>query len=292
MVADFLLHLEAERRLSPNTLLAYQTDLDLFFRRLPPRFADQPETITPQHLRDYLAACHSQGMSSRSNARRLSCLRAFFRFLLRERLIAASPADHLDPPKTRRSLPKALSLAEVDRLLAAPDGASPLALRDHAMLHLLYATGLRVSELVGLPLAGINLSAGHLRVVGKGNKERLVPFGEEARHHLSRYLQEGRPAILRRRRSDSLFVTGRGEPMTRLRFWQIIRQAARRVGIDKTISPHMLRHSFATHLLEHGADLRAVQMMLGHADIATTQIYTHVDSARLKTTHKKFHPRG
>ena len=292
LVEQFLYHLAVERRLAPNTIQSYHADLTAFFRHLAFDPSSRPDAISPQHIRDYLATCHSQGIASRSNARRLSCLRAFFRFLMGERLISLNPADHIDLPKPRRSLPKALSIAEVDLLLAAPADAGPLAMRNHAMLHLLYATGLRVTELVTLPLAGVNLTGGHLRVLGKGSKERLVPFGEEAGHQLGIYLRQARPAILRRRRSDFLFITGRGTAMGRLRFWQILAHTARLTGITKTISPHMLRHSFATHLLERGADLRAVQMMLGHADIVTTQIYTHVDSGRLKSLHHKFHPRG
>ena len=185
-----------------------------------------------------------------------------------------------------------LSIAEVDRLLTAGATSSPLMLRNHAMLHLLYATGMRVSELVNMPVAALNLGSGFVRVLGKGSKERLVPFGEEARDRVSRYLKEARPQLLKNRRSDFLFISNRCKPMTRLRFWQILREIARAKGINKEISPHVLRHSFATHLMTNGADLRWVQMMLGHADIATTQIYTHVDSDRLKSLHQKFHPRG
>lgn len=198
----------------------------------------------------------------------------------------------VDLPKSGRLLPKALSEKEVRSLLAPPVAETPIAVRDHAMLYLLYATGLRVSELVRLPLAACNLAAGFVRVIGKGNKERLIPFGEQARTRLEHYLKAARPLILTSKRSNFFFVTRRGTCMTRLRFWQIIRQNALTAGITKDISPHMIRHSFATHLLSHGADLRAVQMMLGHADIATTQIYTHIDHARLKSIHKKFHPRG
>lgn len=183
-------------------------------------------------------------------------------------------------------------MAEVDRLLSGPESSSPLALRNIAMLHLLYATGMRVSELVNMPTMAINLGSGFVRVMGKGSKERLVPFGEQARDRIGRYLKEARPLLLKNRSSDFLFISNRGKPMSRLRFWQIIREFARANNIDKKISPHILRHSFATHLLTNGADLRWVQMMLGHADIATTQIYTHVDSDRLKSLHRKFHPRG
>lgn len=198
----------------------------------------------------------------------------------------------IDLPKSGRTLPKALSLNEVKRLLAPTAKTTPFANRNSAMLFLLYSTGLRVSELIHLPISACNLSAGFVRVLGKGNKERLIPFGEQAKEKIEFYLKNGRPLILKGKRSNYLFITRRGSCMTRLRFWQILRSAALAAGIEKDISPHMIRHSFATHLLSHGADLRSVQMMLGHTDIATTQIYTHIDQERLKNIHKKFHPRG
>ena len=289
---QFIQHLSLERRLAANTILAYQADLVSFLDFLRPQRLTHLGQIDAGHLRAYLAHCHAQGISSRSNARRISSLRAFFKFLLAEKCIDINPCAILDLPKPGRPLPKVLTIPEVNRLLTPPTNDNALALRNNAMLHLLYATGMRVSELVNLPLAGVNLMGGYVRVFGKGSKERLIPFGEAAREYLKIYTQNGRPRILRKRTSDLLFVTGHGKPMTRLRFWQIVRQTARLNEISKKISPHMLRHSFATHLLEHGADLRSVQMMLGHADIATTQIYTHVDSNRLKSAHQKFHPRG
>jgi len=228
----------------------------------------------------------------RTNARRISALKSFFTFLQRENLVRQNPFSAVDLPRSGKSLPKALSQAEVQLLLAPPNVATPIAGRDNAMLFLLYSTGLRVSELVQLPLSACNLAAGFVRVIGKGNKERLIPFGNQAKEKIENYLKLARPLILKDKRSNYLFITGRGTCMTRLRFWQIVRKTAMAAGITKDISPHMLRHSFATHLLSHGADLRAVQMMLGHADIATTQIYTHVDQDRLKSIHKKFHPRG
>ncbi|MDA8164708.1 MAG: site-specific tyrosine recombinase XerD [Desulfobacteraceae bacterium] len=287
----FLQYLIAERRLAANTVGAYQADLSSFFDFLA-QGAGGVEEITSDRIREYLLHCRENGISNRSNARRVSALRAFFRFLHAEGRVPADPTRLLDLPKPGRKLPQVLTLPEVDRLLAAPAGHDPLALRNSAMLHLLYATGLRVSELVALPVAALHLTRGFVRILGKGSKERLVPFGEEARERLEAYLRLARPALLRRRPSDFLFLTRRGRPMTRLRFWQIIRETALAAGIRAQISPHMLRHSFATHLLEHGADLRSVQLMLGHADIATTQIYTHVDSGRLKTVHQRFHPRG
>ena len=289
---QFLHFLAIERRLAANTSQAYQSDLAAFFDFLAKNRIKDLTTVSPQHIRKYLDHCHSQGISNRSNARRISALRAFFKFMAGEGLITENPTAIIDLPKPGRRLPKVLTLPEVDQLLATPTNDKPLALRNHAMLHLLYATGMRVSELVNLPLIGINLMGGYVRVFGKGSKERLIPFGEVARAHMQTYTKEARPKIIKNKQSDFLFITSRGKAMGRLRFWQIIQETAQAAGIIRKISPHVLRHSFATHLLEHGADLRSVQMMLGHSDIATTQIYTHVDSNRLKSIHQKFHPRG
>lgn len=198
----------------------------------------------------------------------------------------------IDRPKTGRTLPKALSIADVDRMLQVPEKMAPLILRNYAMLHLLYATGIRVSELVYLPVNGCNLQAGHIRVFGKGSKERMIPFNDTAGDMITDYLERGRPPLLKKKPSALLFLSNRGTGLTRNRFWQILRQLAITAGISTAVSPHMLRHSFATHLLAGGADLRSVQMMLGHTDISTTQIYTHIDTARLKSIHQRFHPRG
>ena len=198
----------------------------------------------------------------------------------------------IDPPKIGRSLPNVLSIEEVDRMLTLPQKTTPLILRNYAMLHLLYATGIRVSELVNLPMNGCSISSGHVRILGKGNKERMVPFNTAAGERIQDYMERGRPTLLKNRPSPHLFVSNRGKAMTRNRFWQIIRELAIHGGITKKVSPHTMRHSFATHLLSRGADLRSVQLMLGHADIATTQIYTHVDTERLKSIHQRFHPRG
>lgn len=248
--------------------------------------------VDQEQIQRYLQFCHQRHISPRSTARRLAALRAYFLFLQERGRIATSPLTEIDAPKIGRSLPKALSVAEVDLLLRAPENPSPLTLRNHTMLHLLYASGLRVSELVHLPINGCNLASGHLRILGKGNKERLVPFSAAAGGMIREYLDRGRPLILKGKACALLFCTTRGTAMTRNRFWQIVREAALRAGINKDISPHMLRHSFATHLLAGGADLRSVQMMLGHSDIATTQIYTQIDVDRLKSTHRRFHPRG
>ncbi len=203
-----------------------------------------------------------------------------------------NPVAEIDPPKIGSSLPHALSIEEVERMLTLPEKTSPLILRNYAMLHLLYATGIRVSELVNLPVNGCSISSGHVRILGKGNKERMVPFNASAGAKIQDYMDRARPALLKNKPSPYLFVSNRGKAMTRNRFWQIIRELALHGGISKKVSPHTMRHSFATHLLARGADLRSVQMMLGHADIATTQIYTHIDTDRLKSMHQRFHPRG
>jgi integrase/recombinase XerD len=288
----FLHYLAAEKRLAANTVSSYQADLTAFFSHPALKKAKTFQTVGAEHIRAYLTACHLAGIATRTNARRISALRGFFRFLIGAGLLGEDPTTQIDLPKPGRSLPKVLSVAEVSRLLTGAASSDPLALRNQAMLYLLYASGLRVSELVNLPLAGLNLTGGHVRIFGKGAKERLVPFGEEARGKLEIYLRQARPPLLKKKRSDFLFVTRRARPMTRLRFWQIVQQNVFTAGIAKKISPHTLRHSFATHLLENGADLRSVQMMLGHSDIATTQIYTHVDTNRLKSIHQRFHPRG
>lgn len=247
------------------------------------------ESISLKTIHAFFA---QQKKANRSNARRVSALRSFFTFLYSRDHIRKNPFLNIDLPKIGKSLPKALSEAEINLLISQPAVATPLVLRNHAMLFLLYSTGVRVSELVNLTIRSVNLSSSFLRVRGKGDKERLVPFGEPAREKLEEYVTTTRPLILQSRTSNVLFVTNRGKSMTRTRFWQIIGETARAAGISKQISPHMLRHSFATHLLAHGADLRSVQMMLGHSDIATTQIYTHIDQERLKSIHKKFHPRS
>lgn len=277
--------------MAENSVAAYAADINFFLNFLTSRRKRTLNGVDAATIHGFLEQ-RQERVSHRTNARRISALKSFFTFLLRENLISQNPFSAVDLPRSGKSLPKALSQKEVLGLLAPPDISSPLAERDNTMLLLLYSTGLRVSELVQLPLAACNLAAGFVRVLGKGNKERLIPFGDRAKKKIDDYLKNSRPHILKGKRSNYLFITGRGSCMTRLRFWQIVQKTALAVGIDKKISPHMIRHSFATHLLSHGADLRAVQMMLGHADIATTQIYTHIDQDRLKDIHKKFHPRG
>ena len=288
----FLHHLISERRLAENSIAAYAADISLFLSFLAARKNKHPGDVDIKLIHTFLDQCRKQHISHRSNARRVSALRTFFSFLVQRGLVETNPFALVDLPRSGRTLPKALTLEEVTALLAPPLPVTPISRRNTAMLYLLYSTGLRVTELVSLPVAACNLSAGFVRVIGKGNKERLIPFGQRARETLEDYLKLGRPLIMKGRRSNFLFITNRGTSMTRLRYWQILRETAAAAGITKPISPHMLRHSFATHLLAHGADLRAVQMMLGHSDIATTQVYTHIDQDRLKNIHKKFHPRG
>ncbi len=286
-------YIVSERRLAENSVAAYAADTTLFLHFLHRRGENSLDAVTLPTIHAFLDYCRREKqVGKRSNARRISALKSFYNLLLREKLVADNPFATVDLPRSGRSLPKALSQREVEALLVPPTVATPIACRNHTMLYLLYATGLRVSELVNLPLAGCNLAGGFVRILGKGNKERLVPFAGGAREKIEGYLQSARPQLLKGKRSNDLFVTRLGRRMTRLRFWQIAKESARAAGIDREISPHMLRHSFASHLLSHGADLRSVQMMLGHSDIATTQIYTHIDQERLKSVHKKFHPRG
>ena len=274
-----------EDGLAQNTIAAYRADLE----QLQAFLGRDPVDVAERELFAFLA--RKAGRAS-SAARRVSSLKRFYQYCVRERLIDADPTLKLDPPKRAPRFPKSLSEGDVEALLAAPQAATPMGLRDRAMLEMLYATGLRVSELVGLKLHALNLQAGVVRVLGKGSKERLVPLGEEAVHWIQRYLDEARPALRGKREPDALFITARGAGMTRQAFWHLIRRYGARAIPGKRLSPHVLRHAFATHLINHGADLRVVQMLLGHADISTTQIYTHVARERLKQLHAKHHPRG
>ena len=280
-----------QRNLAENTLAAYRRDLHELGRWLggARRFVE----VARSDLLAYVAHRYERGYRPRSTARQLSCLRGFYRWLLEQDLLQADPTLDLSAPRTGRSLPGVITEREVEALLAAPDLETTLGLRDRAMLEALYACGLRVSELVGLRLGQVNLRQGVVRVLGKGSKERLVPLGEEALAWIRRWLDEGRPALLEGDRSnDVLFPSRRGRAMTRQTFWHRIRGHAESAGIRKHLSPHTLRHAFATHLLDHGADLRVVQLLLGHADLSTTQIYTHVAQARLRELHAEHHPRG
>jgi integrase/recombinase XerD len=280
-----------EQGLSQATISAYRSDLTQAQRFLTARGGDFARA-TRDDLLMYLERRHAERATARTAARLLSTLRRFYRYLLREGGVETDPTALIDSPKLPRPLPKTLSENHVEQLLTAPDTATVLGSRDRAMLEVLYATGLRVSELVGLRLGQVGLTQGLVRVIGKGNKERLVPLGEEAIGWLNRYLGEARSALLARRATDIVFVTARGGALTRQAFWLNIKRYARKADIDARLSPHTLRHAFATHLLNHGADLRVVQMLLGHADLSTTQIYTHVARTRLKELHARHHPRG
>jgi integrase/recombinase XerD len=291
LIARFLDAVWMERGLSSNTLAAYRADLVALARWLTARHLALPRTGRAD-LMDFIAARVHGGARPRSTARQLSSFRRFFRYLIREGLITEDPTAQIAMPKIGRSLPRSLSESEVEALLAAPAVADPLGHRDRTMLEVLYATGLRVSELVHLKLGQVNLNQGVIRVLGKGNRERLIPLGEEAVRWLRTFIESGRTDILLDRSTDFLFPTRRGDRMTRQAFWHIIKRYARKASVDRDLSPHTLRHAFATHLLNHGADLRVVQMLLGHSDLSTTQIYTHVARERLKELHSGHHPRG
>jgi len=288
-IEAFLDALWTERGLAPNTLAAYRSDLRHFALWLAARGRALIDASRLDVL-DYLADCAAS--PPRTVARRLSALRRFYGHQLREGAVAEDPTSRVRSPRLGRRLPGSLSEAEVEALLAAPDRGDALGARDAAMLEMLYATGLRVSELVALAPDQVNLRQGVVRLMGKGARERLVPMGEEARLALEAFLREGRPRILGARPSQALFPTRRGTAMTRQAFWQLVRRYAAKAGIARPLSPHTLRHAFATHLVNHGADLRVVQMLLGHSDISTTQIYTHVARERLKRLHARHHPRG
>lgn len=292
LIDRFCDRLWLEDGLSQNTLAAYRRDLQAFSRWLEKNRSCALVNTSSSDIDAYLAYRFSTHAKPRTAARYTASLRRFYRFLARENLIGTEPTQFLDTPKLPRPLPKVLSESEVESLLATPDTDTLAGLRDRAMIETLYATGLRVSELVGLKLLNLDLNAAVLRVTGKGGKDRLVPLGEEAQHWLSRYLRESRPMLLNGKTCSEVFVTPRGSGMTRQAFWHLLKRRARSAGISKPLSPHTLRHAFATHLLAHGADLRAVQLLLGHADISTTQIYTHVARERLKQLHQQHHPRG
>ena len=291
LIDEFLDSLWLEKGLSVHSRTAYRSDLELFNAWLMERRLDLP-SAGREIILDHLGWRLQGGYKARSTARFLSALRGFYRFLLRQARIAEDPTLQVSMPQIGRPLPKSLSEADVEALLAAPEVSEPLGLRDRAMLEVLYACGLRVTELVSLTLEQLNLRQGVLRVFGKGSKERLVPLGEEAIVWLQRYQKESRPLLLSGKPSDVLFPSQRGEQMTRQTFWHRIKLHAQVAGIAKSLSPHTLRHAFATHLLNHGADLRVVQMLLGHSDLSTTQIYTHVARARLQEFHARHHPRG
>lgn len=290
-VDRYLTYLAAERRVSPHTLAAYGRDCATLVQFLERQGITAPAAVLPGHIGNFLAAEQRRGLSARSRARILAAVRGLFAFLVREGVLATDPSRELRRPRLGRRLPESVGREAVGQLLAAA-ADNPLVHRDVAMIELIYAAGLRVSEAIAITVSQVKLEAGYLTVIGKGRKERAVPIGRYARERLLGYLKDVRPQLLGRRLSPYLFVTRAGRPMTRQAFWQRLRRRALQAELRQHISPHTLRHAFATHLVEGGADLRAVQLMLGHADIGTTEIYTHVARERLREVHRKFHPRG
>ncbi|MBP1634472.1 MAG: xerD 2 [Acidobacteria bacterium] len=290
LVDAYLDHLRVERRLSPLTVESYARDLAALGRFLEAEGL-AVASCTRQDLEAFVRGLMAAGLSPRSTARAVACVRGFFRFLALDRRLAANPAGELRAPHAWPALPRFLTPEQVDALIAQPDGSTPRGLRDRAMIELLYATGLRVSELVALRAPDLHLDAGYLTCTGKGGKQRLVPMGDQAAAWVSRYLRQARPGLLKGRTSPRLFVNGRGGALSRVGFWKILKSHAAAAGLPSGVSPHVLRHSFATHLLDRGADLRAIQLMLGHADLSTTQIYTHVLDTRMRAVYERFHPR-
>jgi len=291
LIAEYLDAIWMEKGLSDNTQESYRRDLAQFAIWLNQQDR-QLIGVDAALVQEYLDVRLQQKLSSRTSARFLSCVRGFYRYLLRENRISENPVALVDNPKLSRPLPKSLSEADVEALLAAPDLSDPIGLRDRTMLEVLYACGLRVTELVELTMPQVNLRQNVVRVMGKGSKERLIPMGEEAAAWLARYLREARPVLLNNMPDEVVFPSTRAQPMTRQTFWYRIKHWAMVAGIKKELSPHTLRHAFATHLLNHGADLRVVQLLLGHSDLSTTQIYTHVAKLRMKQQHAQHHPRG
>lgn len=292
LIDEFCDALWLEDGLARNTLESYRRDLEQLGSWLATTHRKSLLAASRADLLAFLAHKVRRRARAATTSRELSSFKRFYRYLLRQGRIDVDPTLNIDAPKLPRALPKSLTEADVENLLAAPCAKEPLGLRDRAMLETLYASGLRVSELVTLKLAQVSQNMGVVRVIGKGSKERLVPLGEESLAWIKRYLAEARPHLLGRRTSDALFVTARGQAMTRQAFWYLIKRYAAQAGLNKTLSPHTLRHAFATHLLNHGADLRVVQLLLGHSDISTTQIYTHIARERLKQLHARHHPRG
>lgn len=289
-IEPFVEYLAVERGLSLNTLDSYRRDLESFFRFLGPQV--KANDVSQGQVVSYLAHLRKLGRANTTVSRNLASIRSFFHFLAREEVIVADPTTNVETPKVEKRLPKVLSVGDVERLLDAPDPMSPAGARDKAMLELLYATGIRVSELISIQIDDLNLSAGFLRCMGKGSKERIIPVGEIAQKALLQYIDWGRPQLIRSKPSRAVFLNHLGVQMSRQGFWKLLKKYAQAAGVLADITPHTLRHSFATHLLERGADLRAVQEMLGHADISTTQIYTHVTRTRLKEAYVSAHPRA
>jgi len=290
LIEAFLDHLRVERRLAAHTLESYGRDLTAL-AKYAAGLGVTVEALDRHALEEFVRRQITRGLAPRSVARSVAAIRGYYRFLVLDRRLPGSPADDLQPPHAWPALPKFLSLEEVDALIAQPDVTTPLGIRDRAMIELLYATGMRVSELISVRTADLHLREGYLTCIGKGNKERLIPTGDQAIEWIERYQKTARPALLKGRASPRLFLNVRGGPMSRVGFWKILKRHGLRANLPRSLSPHVIRHSFATHLLERGADLRAIQMMLGHTDLSTTQIYTHVLEARLRSVYDRFHPR-
>lgn len=288
----FLHYLIVEKGFSKNTIESYSLDLNRFAEYLKGKGIKEPREIGKFDVRGYLLSLKKKNLSAKSIGRNLSAIRSLIRFLVQESILEINPVEDLESPKMPKKIPEILSLGEIEKLLEQPDLQTPLGVRDRAMLEMLYATGMRVSELTRLPTHQVNVEAGYVLLYGKGSKERVVPLGNEAMNWVNRYLSQARGILAKAKESPFLFINRSGKAITRQGFWKNLKQYARKSGILKRITPHLLRHSFASHLLERGADLRSVQMMLGHVDISTTQIYTHVTGERLKKVHKQYHPRG
>jgi integrase/recombinase XerD len=291
LIEAFLNYLSVERGLSKNTIISYGEDLHSFCGFIRSHSIDSLSKTVKNDVIDFMLSQKDKGISPNSIARRLAAIRMFFRFLVRERILKADPTSLIDSPKLWKKVPDTLSVNEVESLLSQPDPRDNKGIRDKAILETLYATGMRVSEVSGLKSDNVNLEIGFLRCIGKGNKERIIPLGKKAIHSLGRYLAASRPAMLKKRQCEYLFVSRFGKKISRQSLWKLIKRYSKQARIKKPMKPHILRHSFATHLLERGADLRSVQEMLGHSNISTTQIYTHINKDRLKTIHKMYHPR-
>lgn len=292
-IQDYLHHLRIEQGLAVNTIKSYQLDLSKYKEFLLSKKKNFFSETTKSDVLLYLEKLNEDGLAPSSTSRMMSCLRRFYQYLQQENVIKTNPMENIQLPKKKQSLPKSLTISEVDRILSAPDHHTVLGLRDRAILEVLYATGLRVSELVDLTLGEVHLELGFLQTIGKGNKERIVPLGEEAAYWIEEYLQTSRPALSKgRKTTPHLFLNFHGQGFTRQGIWKNLKKIVQKAQINKNVSPHMLRHSFATHILENGADLRIVQELLGHADISTTQIYTHISKERMVESYKKHHPRA
>lgn len=291
-IDEFMNYLSVERGLAQNTLLAYRRDLDKYIDYLGSKGIKSAPQVNRGHVSNFMMDLKKHDMSATTICRNLAAVKMFHRFLVRENLCKEDPTTLVDTPKLWQRIPAVLSLAEVESMIEAASGRKPQQIRDQAILEIFYGSGLRVSELSDLKLTSINYDVGFLRAIGKGSKERIIPLGNKAKDSLQRYLEKARPQLLKTQSSDALFLSKLGKSISRVSLWSIIKSYARKAKVKKNIKPHTMRHTFATHLLEHGADLRSVQEMLGHADISTTQLYTHVDKEHLKSVHKQFHPRS